>query len=75
MDSTKEAYSAPRSGTGFVLALALALFTFWGAGLVLQLHSLVVDPPIQRAAAATSPAPDCATESYGTGSCDNATRQ
>jgi len=64
MDSRHETFSTPRSGAGFVLAITLALFTFWGAGLVFQLHSYAIDPPIQRAAAATAPSGGCAGDAY-----------
>jgi len=71
MESKQETYSTPRSGMGFVLALTLALFTFWGAGVVLQVRSYVVDPPIQRAAA--TPLATCEGKISETAPCEPAT--
>jgi hypothetical protein len=51
MDSKQETFSTPRSAMGFALAITLAMFTFWVAGLVVQLHSYSLEAPVQSAAA------------------------
>ncbi len=69
MDSKQETYSTPRSASGFVLAVTLAMFTFWGGGLVLQLHSYVVDAPPRHAAAAAPVTGGCQAEAHDAGPC------
>ena len=75
MNSEQKSSSTPRSAGGFALAITLALFTFWAAGLVVQVYSYVVEPPVQSAAAPAPQSSSCPAVTYDAVPCEPATRQ